>query len=344
VATAYEGEFRSQGQLLNERVKAGRLAAERAANLVDDSVTHFVIAARGSSDSAALYLQYLLGQKLGILSALATPSLYADPLHVNLAGALVIGISQSGRSPDVVSVLAAARAQGRCAIAITNDALSPLAQQADVVIPLLVGEEVSLAATKTLLASFQAAAQLVQAIAGSRVVLPDEKDLPSLITTTSEWALAHVASAFDGLALDGLTVVGRGLGLSAAEECALKIREVSGLRAEAYAVPDLLHGPIGANGAGSTLWLLLTDEVSDESASDLIARAKYSGMTTLVSRTKARNETLADVEIVLPVDTPNWITPFIDIIVGQVMALRLGELHHRPIDQPPGLKKITLTN
>jgi glucosamine--fructose-6-phosphate aminotransferase (isomerizing) len=344
VATAYEEEFLSQGQLLSERAKAGRLAAERAAILVDDSVTHFVIAARGSSDSAALYLQYLLGQNLGRLSALATPSLYADPLKVNLTGALVIGISQSGRSPDVVSVLAAARAQGRPAIAITNDALSPLAQQADVLIPLLVGEELSTPATKTLLASMQAAAQFVQAVAGSSDVLPDEKELPALVTTTSTWALEHVAAAFEGLALDGLTVVGRGLGLSAAEECALKIREVSGLRAEAYALPDLLHGPIGANGAGTTMWLLLTDEVSDESASDLVARAKYSGMTTLVSRPKRRKETLADVEMVLPVETPNWITPFINIVVGQVMALRLGELRQRPIDQPPGLKKITLTN
>ena len=344
VATAYEGEFLSQGQLLSERAKAGRLAAERAANLVDDSVTHFVIAARGSSDSAALYLQYLLGQELGLLSALATPSLYADPLKIKLTGALVVGISQSGQSPDVVSVLAAARAQGRPAVAITNDALSPLAQQADVVIPLLVGEEISLAATKTLLASMQAAAQFVQAIAGSRDVLPGEKDLPAIVTSTSEWALEHVAAAFEGLALDALTVVGRGLGLSAAEECALKIREVSGLRAEAYALPDLLHGPIGANGSGSTMWLLLTDEVSDASATDLVARAKYSGMTTLVSRPKRREETLADVEIVLPVETPNWITPFVNIIVGQVMALRLGELRQRPIDQPPGLKKITLTD
>jgi glutamine---fructose-6-phosphate transaminase (isomerizing) len=344
VATAYEGEFLSQGQLLSERAKAGRLAAERAATLVNDSVTHFVIAARGSSDSAALYLQYLLGQDLGYLSALATPSLYADPLKVNLTGALVIGISQSGQSPDVVSVLTAARAQGRPAIAITNDAMSPLAQQADAVIPLLVGEEVSLAATKTLLASLQAAAQFVQALAGSRDVLPQEKELPSLVTTASEWALEHVASAFDGLALDALTVVGRGLGLGAAEECALKIREVSGIRAEAFALPDLLHGPIGANGSGSTMWLLLTDEVTDQSAADLIAKAKYSGMTTLVSRAKSRHETLADVEMILPVETPNWITPFIDIVVGQVMALRLGELRHRPIDQPPGLNKITLTN
>ncbi len=165
------------------------------------------------------------------------------------------------------------------------------------------GEEVAFAATKTLLASMQAAAQFVKALAGSRDVLPGEKDLPSLVTTMSEWALEHVASAFEGLALDGLTVVGRGLGFGAAQECALKIREVSGVRAEAYALPDLLHGPIGANGSGSTMWLLLTDEVSDDSAADLITRAKYSGMTTLVLRTKRRKETLADVEMVMPIET-----------------------------------------
>ncbi len=113
VATAFESEFLSQGELLNERAKAGRLAAERAARSVDEGVTHLVIAARGSSDSAALYLQYLLGQELGLLAALATPLLYADPLGINLTGALVMGISQSGQSPGVVSVLAAARAQGR---------------------------------------------------------------------------------------------------------------------------------------------------------------------------------------------------------------------------------------
>ncbi|MFZ0768377.1 MAG: SIS domain-containing protein [Acidimicrobiales bacterium] len=344
MATAFESEFLSQGELLNERAKAGRLAAERAARSVDEGVTHLVIAARGSSDSAALYLQYLLGQELGLLAALATPLLYADPLGINLTGALVMGISQSGQSPGVVSVLAAARAQGRPAIAITNDALSPLAQQADAVIPLLVGEEVAFAATKTLLASMQAAAQFVKALAGSRDVLPGEKDLPSLVTTMSEWALEHVASAFEGLALDGLTVVGRGLGFGAAQECALKIREVSGVRAEAYALPDLLHGPIGANGSGSTMWLLLTDEVSDDSAADLITRAKYSGMTTLVLRTKRRKETLADVEMVMPIETANWITPFLNIVVGQVMALRLGEVRQRPIDQPPGLKKVTLTD
>jgi glucosamine--fructose-6-phosphate aminotransferase (isomerizing) len=145
------------------------------------------------------------------------------------------------------------------------------------------------------------------------------------------------------LNLDGLTVVGRGLGLSAAEECALKIREVAGIRAEAYAAPDFLHGPIGADGTGSSMWLIVTDEIDDESAADLVSSARASGLTTLVTRSSARGATGADVELVLPVLSSNWTAPFLSVVVGQVMALRLGEANRRPIDQPPGLKKITLT-
>jgi glutamine---fructose-6-phosphate transaminase (isomerizing) len=343
VGTAFEREILSQGGLLEERMAEGQRAAEKAAALWQPTVTHLVIAARGSSDCVARYLQYLAGQELGVLTALATPSLYVEPRHVSLTGAMVVGISQSGRSPDIVSVLASARAQARPTIAITNDVDSPLAKEADVVIPLLVGEEVSLAATKTMLASMQAAAQFVEALVGIGHELPKAAALPHMIASTSAWALAHVEGALSSLSLEGLTVVGRGLGLSAAEECALKIREVAGLRAEAYAAPDLLHGPIGANGVGSTLWLLLTEEVDDTAAADLLARTTTSGMTTLVTRSPDRARTDADVEFVLPVAAPNWATPFLDVVIGQVIALRLGERNRRPIDQPPGLQKITLT-
>jgi glucosamine--fructose-6-phosphate aminotransferase (isomerizing) len=342
--TVFEREILSQGRLLGERADDGRRAAERAAALADSSVTHLVIAARGSSDHAATYLQYLVGQHLGLLSALATPSLFVDPLHVNLTGAMVVGISQSGRSPDIVSVLASARAQGRPTVAITNDTTSSLAEQADVVIPLLVGEEVSLAATKTMLASLQSVAQFVQALVGGREILSNETELPSMVETTSAWALEHIAGLVDRLVFEGLTVVGRGLGLSAAEECALKIREVAGIRAEAYAAPDLLHGPIGADGSGASMWLIVSDEIDDDSVTDLVGRATASGLTTLVSRSSDRAATNADVDMVLPVVAPNWILPFLNIVIGQVMALRLGERNHRPIDRPPGLQKITLTS
>ena len=339
-----EEELLSQGRLLEGRALGGAADAARAAGLFDDSVTHLLIAARGSSDNAALYLQYFAGEQLGLLAALATPSLYVNPTHVNLAGAMVVGISQSGRSPDIVGVLRAARSQHRPSVAITNDTNSPLAQSANVVIGLAVGEERSLAATKTMLASLQAAAQFVQALAPDRDVLPTASELPGAIDATATWALREVGLALAPLAFDGLTVIGRGLGLSAAHECALKVREVAGIRAESYAAPDLLHGPIGAEGSGSSLWLVVTDEIDDAHASDLITRARASGLSTMATRLPSRAFTGADVEIVLPLDCSNWMTPFLTIVVGQVMALRLGKQRHRPIDEPPGLRKITLTN
>jgi glucosamine--fructose-6-phosphate aminotransferase (isomerizing) len=344
VTSVLEMEILSQGRLLEGRAIEGNVDATQAAGLFNNSVTHLVIAARGSSDNAALYLQYFAGEQLGLLAALATPSLYVNPAQVNLSGAMVVGISQSGMSPDIVGVLRAAQRQRRPSIAITNDPNSPLAEAADAVIGLGVGEESSLAATKTLLASLQAVAQFVQALAPDRELLPSVRGLTTAIDTTTTWALRDVGSAVAPLALDGLTVIGRGLGLCAANECALKVREVAGIRAESYAAPDLLHGPIGAEGSGSTLWLVVTDEIDDLSASDLIRRARESGLTTMATRLPSRTPTGADVEFVLPVDCPNWITPFLTIVVGQVMALRLGEQRHRPIDQPPGLRKITLTN
>ncbi len=342
--SVFEREIASQGDVLRSRYADGARAAQHAAALFDDNVTHLVVAARGSSDNAARYLQYLSGRELGLLTALATPSLYVGSLPIRLSGAVVLGISQSGQSPDIVSVMKAARRQERPTIAITNDVESPLAFQADVVIPLLVGDELSLAATKTFLASLHANAQLVRALANPRDPFASIERLPDVIREVSSWAIDAVGAAIEGLALGGLTVVGRGLGLSSADECALKIREVAGIRAEAYAAPDLLHGPIGADGNGSTLWLQVTDEITDEDAALLIQSAQRSGLRTLVSRSPARAATQADVEIVLPLDCENWVAPMLHVVIGQVLALRLGEIRERPIDQPPGLRKITLTN
>jgi glucosamine--fructose-6-phosphate aminotransferase (isomerizing) len=344
VTTIFESEILTQGQILKDRSDAGLRSAARAALLLDSSVTHLVVAARGSSDCVARYLQYFAGQEMGMLVALATPSLYAEPQRINLAGAMVVGISQSGQSPDIVAVLNAARLQHRPSVAITNDEHSPLAREADVVIPLLVGDEKALAATGTMLGSLHAVAQFVTCATDSGGSLPEEAQLSQMVEDMSTWALREMGPLLRGLPFAGLTVVGRGLGLSAAEECALKIREVAGIRAEAYAAPDLLHGPIGAEGSGSTLWLIMSDEVSEAQARDLIERARASGLAVIVSRPEDRATTSADLEFVLPAKCPNWITPFLTIVLGQVMALRLGEDRDRPIDHPLGLKKITLTN
>jgi glucosamine--fructose-6-phosphate aminotransferase (isomerizing) len=143
--TWLEREILAQGGALRDRAGAGLEAARAAAELLG-GVDYLLVAARGSSDNAARYGQYLLGAEAGLTVALAAPWLYTGRAPRIGAGG-VLGISQSGRSPDIVAVLAAARAQERPAVAMTNDEGSPLARTADVVIPLAVGPERSVAAT-----------------------------------------------------------------------------------------------------------------------------------------------------------------------------------------------------
>lgn len=160
---------------------------------------------------------------------------------------------------------------------------------------------------------------------------------------TATWALETslpVAALNVG---GGLTVVGRGIGQSVAAETALKIREVAGIRSESFAAPDFLHGPIGAAGEGSTLVLIVTDELSDAVAGELLTESQRAGMGTVVVRTHERVGLASDEEIVLGESAPNWSVGLAQVVVGQVLALRLGELRGRPIDTAEGLNKITLS-
>src|SRR3954462_976706 len=191
-----EREIRSQATVLVDRPDAAQ-----AALLVRD-IDYLVIAARGSSDNAARYAQYLLGLRARLPVGLATPWLYSRAEPPLLRGGAVMAISQSGRSPDVAGVIAAARAQGRPTIVLTNEPSSPLAALADVVVPLRAGEERSVAATKTYLASLHAVAHIAEV-----EPLPG---LPSVVEAVARSQLAERAR-FDALADASLiTACGRG--------------------------------------------------------------------------------------------------------------------------------------
>jgi glucosamine--fructose-6-phosphate aminotransferase (isomerizing) len=342
MTTIFEKEIRSQGSVLRQRCAQGVEQSERGAGLWRGEITHALVAARGSSDNAAMFFQYLAGCELGLLVAFATPSLYREPSPMRLDGAGVLAISQSGQSPDIVEVLRHAREQGRPRLAMTNDPRSPLAHEAEVVLELFAGVEQSIAATKTFSATCHALAQLVASLKGDPLDGLDA--LPDVLDQIAPWALDlempdHLLNAHQGL-----TVVGRGMGYAAASEISLKIREVAGVRSETYAAPDILHGPIGAEGQGATLWLLLTDEVTDADAINLLSKAKASGLSTLVLRPESRTSLGADGEIVVPITIANWAFALAAVVVGQVAALRLGEFRGRPIDSPPGLSKVTRTS
>lgn len=338
MSTVFESEIRSQGDVLRARAVLGEAQADAVAKAWRDCA-FALVAARGSSDNAACFFQYLAGQELGLLVALAAPSLYEGQRTVGLAGAGVMAISQSGRSPGILDVIEQARAQGRPTVALTNDATSPLAAASDLVVDLAAGPERAIASSKTFAATWHALAQVVSALHGAP--LKGLASLPEDIERVTAWALDDPlpVSLLDADA--GLTVVGRGVGYAAAAEVALKIREVAGIRVEAFAASDYVHGPIGADGEASTLLLVLTDETSDELAATVLEACRRRGMDTVVLRPPERAALPADQEIVLPLTLANWSLGLGLVVVGQVAALRLGEVRGRPIDTSPGLSKVT---
>lgn len=339
MTTYFEEEILSQPDVLRARRDEGARQAQRVARAWR-GITYALVGARGSSDNAALFFQYLAGKELGLVVALATPSLYVESSQLDLSGAGVLVISQSGRSPGVREILQHARQQSRPSAALTNDVSSPIATECDVVMDMAAGPERAVASTKTFSASWHALAQLVSAIKGEDV--EGLAQMPDVVQRVVTWALA-AALPLDALNAErGLTVVGRGIGAAVASEVALKIREVTGIRAESYAASDYAHGPIGADGADATLLLVVTEEMTDELCELTLSGCRRAGMTTVVLRARTRRRFESDHEIVVDEDLANWSLGLAHVIVGQVIALRLGELRGRSIDVSPGLSKVTL--
>src|SRR3954469_9340817 len=250
MSTHLERELREQPAALERLLDRQRPAAERIASLFRrPDVDYVLIASRGSSSNAARYAQYVLGRAHRVPVGFATPSLYTiygQPPRLD--GALVLGISQSGRSPDVKEVLEEAKRQGRPTVAITNDVASPLASVADEVLALEAGEELAVAATKTYLNSLGAIALLFAVATSDDEALHELERIPAHVALQVERSWDD-AQRLDRLGdLHGGTVVARGVNYATAYETALKIRELSGLLFEAYSAADLMHGPVAAIG------------------------------------------------------------------------------------------------
>ena len=340
-----EQELLEQGAALRRRNGSAEQTDAAAELIKAGSIDYLLIAARGSSDNAARFGQYAFGAEARLSVGLAAPSLFRDPADApDLRGAAVIGISQSGRSPDIVGVLAAGRDQKRPTIALTNDEHSPLAAVADVVVPLATGPERSVAATKTYLASLHALMQIIDGLHRDSTRRKWLDRLPELVEETIVGQLAE-RSEFDPL--DGvslITTVGRGLDLSTAQETALKIRELSGTVTEGFSSADLLHGPIAALDRGGALWVVDTHDRPDPTTAAVLERCRRLEMRTIVvSRSPGPPDGAGDLEIALPPDVPHWVAAILAVLPGQVAALQLADRRGRDIDHPDGLTKITLT-
>jgi glucosamine--fructose-6-phosphate aminotransferase (isomerizing) len=214
-----------------------------------------ITCARGSSDHAATYAKYLIETRTGIVTASAAPSISSIyGVSQDLRGCLFIALSQSGRSPDLLAAVAAAKAAGATILALCNSNDAPLLAAADLVMELRAGVETSVAATKSYLATLAALGRLVAAWTEDSLLKASLDALPAFMDRS--WALDWSAALPLLEPAGHLYVVGRGLGLGAAQEIALKCKETCGLHAEAFSSAELRHGPYTLLGPGFPALLL----------------------------------------------------------------------------------------
>lgn len=340
-----EKEIREQPEALSRLLKEGRAEAERIAARVQAYAPRFVvIAARGSSDNAARYAQYLFGAHNRLPVCLATPSLftYYDAAP-SLAGALVVGVSQSGQSPDIVAVLDEARRQGVPTLALVNEPNSPLARAADSVLDVCAGPELAVAATKSYTTQLLAIAMLSAALAGDEERWRALQQVPALV----EQALALdslVAERAERYRYMGLCVVlGRGFNYATAFEWALKLKELAYVIAEPYSTADFQHGPVALVERGFPILAVAPggDVFADTQA--LLARLveeKHAELLVVSDREEALG--LAHTPLRLP-PMPEWISPLVAIVVGQLFCYHLTRAKGLDTEAPRGLRKVTLT-
>ena len=305
-----------------------------------------LIAARGTSDHAATYAQYVLGARNGLTVGLAAPSLVSLYGRApDVARALVVGISQSGRSPDVVGVVEDARRQGALTVAITNDPDSPLAAASELALDLDAGPEKAVAATKTYVAELAAVALLSLAL--DRAADPAASKALAGVPAAIERALAsepHVAAvAREHAAMDGCIVIGRGFQYPTAREWSLKLKEVAGVFADPYSAADFEHGPITLVGHGTHVFAVATAGPAMAGVMDLLERLRADGADLLVASDDDAARRLGRTALVLPDGVPEWLAPLPAIVPAQLFAYHLAIAKGIDPERPPHLSKVTLT-
>jgi glucosamine--fructose-6-phosphate aminotransferase (isomerizing) len=300
------------------------------------------VAARGSSDNAALYAKYLWGSRNGLPVAMAAPSLftlYGTP--PGLAGSLVVGISQSGRSPDIVSVLAEGRRQGSLTLAITNDPSSPLASEADMVLDTCAGPERSIAATKTYTAQLLAVALLSAALSGEG--LEEIERVPELVREALALDGAIEGEARRYREMERCVVLGRGFNYATACEWSLKLKELSYVVAEPYSSADFWHGPVAMVARGfPVLAAVPGGAVFEEVMALLTHLVRERGVELIAISDREEALALARTPLRLPA-LPEWLSPLASIVPAQLFCYHLAHAMGHDTEAPRGLSKVTQT-
>jgi len=340
-------EILEQKDLFNQLYSIQKDNIVEIANVIKEYSPKFIfLAARGTSDNAGRYANYLWGSNNKLPVALATPSLftfYEKPPR--LEGSLVVGISQSGQSPDIVKVLEEGRRQGQLTLAITNSPDSPLADIAEYTIDICAGLETAVAATKTYTAELMSIALLSVILKGEEEQLMNLKNISTWIkqVLTLDDQIARIAERYRYM--NQCVVIGRGYNYATAFEWSLKLKEMTYTIAEPYSSADFRHGPIAMIERGFPIMAVAPNGYVFEDIRELLYGLKNDlGAELLVISDHQAALDLAQSPLALPEGIPEWLTPLVAIIPAQLFAYYLTLVKGFDADHPRTIQKVTETH
>jgi glucosamine--fructose-6-phosphate aminotransferase (isomerizing) len=338
------GEIREQPAAIRRLLSHEKEIARIGERLKADPPKTVRLVGHGTSDNAATFGVYAFGLLPGWTALRDSISLniYYDA-ELDFDGSVVVGLSQSGETPDVVEYVERARARGARTIAITNEENSTLANLVDFIVPLQAGSERAVAATKTYVNSLAALALLTGYAAGRgkeiAVGLFETADLVEETITRLEQPIATMASDF--VFVGRMFVIGRGIELSTAREIALKLQETSRVAAEALTATDLAHGPVVALDALFPVWTIATAEANLPAVLEAARRVREVGAILIASGAAEKQIEGAFYRLPTPAAPSVVLSPIVSVLPGQLFARALSLAKGYDPDSPTGLSKIT---
>ena len=331
-------EMAEQPPRLRDLIGRHDAIAAKVCAVAPEPLNGITIAARGSSDHAAIYGRYLLEAATGKPVSLAAPSLHTlYGIDVDYSGQLVIAVSQSGATPEIVRTLQAMQGGGGRGLAITNDARSALAMAADETVELDLGEELAVPATKTVTGQLVAFAIIASALGRVPFTRGELDAVPDRVRTVLDDPGPVAAAAQPLVGASRLIIAARGYLLAAALETALKLKETCSVFADGYSAADLRHGPIAAVTRGLPVVALCAPGPAEADVRSLVdeLRARQARVLVVGSGDGA--------DVSLPGSSPEALAPIVAVVRGQQLAYELALQSGHDPDAPQGLTKVTRT-
>jgi glucosamine--fructose-6-phosphate aminotransferase (isomerizing) len=336
-------ETRQFPEVAARQLRENRASVAELAGAIGRHPPAFAVTlARGSSDHAATFWKYALEIQLGLPTLSAAPSvvtLYRR--QPRLAGALAVAISQSGASPDLIETLAAAGRAGALTVAVVNDPESELAAQAQWVLPMWAGPERAVAATKSYLASLLAATQLCAALGEDPGLRAALSGLPERAAQTLGLEALAAAHAERYRYAEVFSVLGRGLHLGIAQEAALKLKETSGLHAEAFSSAEFAHGPVRLIEPGHPVLGLLGRDATGPST--LASYRELASRGAELIAVGAEPDFPAALQLTTPAGGHPLADPLLSGLATYLLAGHVALARGMDPDAPPALHKVTKT-